>query len=639
MPVRKIRNFFFFLCFISFRGYSQHAEQYSFTHYGLGEGLASNIVNNIVQDGQGFIWLSTNNGLQRFDGNKFITFLSKAGNPAHLPSDEINKLYQDRHNNLWVLTSDNRIGIFDTKTFIYKEVPVEKPRTERLYVDKNLVETADGKLLLHFRKTKMLFEFNPAKNVFSPSREVPFPPYWDVNHFFRDPSTNKYFIATDSGLVVYNPKTRNLSHPRANRDNETVIDRCSAERFINYSFIDSKKRLFFEQWPKSNIHPSFQVFDMVTGKKEQHDFTQEYGLGYHQIKAVLEQQNGKLWIYGLPFLAEYIAGTNRLQFLKRDYNKEKDLKFNQVHSMYEDRQRNMWVCTDNGVYLFNPDAQFFHNYTLTTPKRFSVEGRSQTALQLANGEIWVGYRDLGLHRYDRNINALPLPSSIQPLQENRSVWDIHQHSKTGTIWITMQGGSLIVYDTATRKAQLLMPPPFERRAITQVTEDREGNLWFGTQAGNVVKWSMDRGAKNVADGFTLFMRTGIIEKLMTDRRGHIWIAAIGAGVMAIDPQTGQIVRQISKDNKIGYALWNNNPKDIIQYNDSLLVIASGALNLVNINNYKVQQISNADGLPTNTVQSVVKDAEGALWLGTMNGLCVADIDKLQFTVYNQSDGC
>jgi ligand-binding sensor domain-containing protein len=212
----------------------------------------------------------------------------------------------------------------------------------------------------------------------------------------QDKHAQKYYLSTDSGFAVYNLKTRHLNTSRYNPDKEPLITACSSEKFINYLFLDSRGRLFFEQWPKQEQHPSLQIFNLRTGQREQHNFTREYNIGYHQIRAMLEQQNGKLWIYGLPFLAEYVSGARPLQFLKKDYNKERDLKFNQVFAMYEDRQHNIWICTDNGIYLFNPEAQFFHNYTLTTQKRFAVEGRSQSALQLANGEIWIGYRDLRL---------------------------------------------------------------------------------------------------------------------------------------------------------------------------------------------------------------------------------------------------
>src|SRR5688500_2824522 len=115
MPLKQFLAFLFSL-FFQMLAWSQQPEQFVFTHYRLADGLASNIVKNVVQDEQGFIWLSTHNGLQRFDGNRFLTFRSTPGDPATLPSDEVAQVYLDRHKNLWVLTADNKAGIFDTKT-------------------------------------------------------------------------------------------------------------------------------------------------------------------------------------------------------------------------------------------------------------------------------------------------------------------------------------------------------------------------------------------------------------------------------------------------------------------------------------------------------------------------------------------
>jgi ligand-binding sensor domain-containing protein/signal transduction histidine kinase len=640
MLPKKIFVLFLFLLLHAIRGYSQQSEKFSFTHYRLTDGLSSNIVNNIVQDSSGFIWLSTNNGLQRFDGNKFITFKADTEDPTTIHSDEVTQVYLDKKNRLWVTTADNRIGIFNTYTFRYKEVPVKGWQREKakVHLDKSFIETEDGTLLLHMRWTNRLFQYDASVNAFVPSTYIPFPDGWNISCIFYDKATSKYFMASDSGFVVYNPKTKTSSYPSANKENELLISQCGAERFVNYIFVDKNRQLFFEEWPKSETHPLLKILDLKTGRKKEYNLQKEYGLGYHQIRGMMQQQDGKTWIFGLPFLAEVVNGSSPLAFLKKDYNKEKDLKFNQANSMYEDRQHNVWICTDYGIYLFNPDAQLFHNYTLTTPKRYAVEGRSQTALQLPNNEIWIGYRDLGLYRYTSQLQPLPLPASIVPYQNMKSVWGLHLHSKTGKLWITMQGGNLIVYDTLTRKAQAFSPAAFEKRAITQITEDKNGNLWLGTQGGNLVKWDMDAGSENIEDGFSLVKKTGVIEKMFTDQQGFVWVGAVGEGLLKIDPSTDQIISQITESSPEGYRLWNNNPKDILQYNDSLLVVASGALNIINLRTMKVQHISNRDGLPTNTVQSLAKDAAGMLWLGTMNGLCVTDINKLSFTVYDQSDG-
>jgi ligand-binding sensor domain-containing protein len=632
----KIVLVFISLIFFLFSARSQQPERYVFTHYRLADGLASNIVNNVVQDERGFIWLSTQSGLQRFDGNKFITFKSTPGAPGSLPTDEISQVYIDKEKRLWVMTADNKAGIFDTHSFRYTEVPIRETTREKLNIEKTFLETPDGKLLLHFRKTSKLFHYSPTENVFVPSSLIPFPASLPVNYIYYDKVSRHYFLSTDSGIVVRSAagqKTRQQA-----TDVNAVLKSTEGERYVNYLYIDASRNVFFEQWPKENTHPILTVVNLKSAARKRYDLQSDYGLGYHQIKAILEQRNGRQWIYGLPFIAGYTNMAGTLLFLKKDYNKERELKFNQVYDMYEDRQQNIWICTDYGLYLFNPDAQLFHNYTLTTPKRFSVEGKAQTALELANGELWIGYRDLGLFRYDSAMHPLSLPPSLQALTDMKSVWDLHRHSRLGAIWITLRGGQLVVFDPVSRKAQLLSPPQFQSRAIKQVTEDRDGNLWLATQAGNLVKWNAQAGSKNILAGFGLVKKTTEIEKLFTDSKGFVWVATIGEGLLKIEPRTGKVVSHLTMDGPEGFRLWNNNVKDILQYKDSLLVVAAGVLNLVDLETNKVRHITGREGLPSNSIHSLALDSEGLVWMGTMNGLCVTDINKRSFTVYDQSDG-
>jgi ligand-binding sensor domain-containing protein len=638
MPVYRYIALLCFLLILFRQGKSQVPQKYAFTHYKLSDGLASNVVNDVVQDNAGYMWLSTNNGLQRFDGNGFVTFHSEAGNAATLPSDEVTKLFKDRNGQLWVATVNNKVGIFDTKNFRYTNVPISGWNQETLIVDKAFLETTDGRLLLLFKKTRNIYEYNQGAKAFVPCTSVPLPENQNVNSILQDKLTQKFIFTTDLGLVMYNPRTKVMSDRANNREAEPLLSQCGGKQFVNYLYLDASRRLFFEEWPKQSTHPFLHVYNMASGEKKRYNLQQSYGLGYHQINGVLEQRNGKRWIYGLPFLAEYGWGPDSLQFLKRDYNKEKEPRFNQVFSLYEDRQQNLWVCTDMGLYLFNPEAQLFHNYTLTTPKRFVVEGKAQSALQMPNGESWVGYRDLGLFRYNQHMQPLPLPAALRSLHESQSVWDIHLHTKTGWLWFALQGGKILVYDTTSKKARLLQPPAFEQRAVTQITEDRNGNLWFGNQSGNIVKWSYNSGLQSGAKAFRLIKRTGIVEKLFTDKEGFVWVAAVREGLQKIDPEKDSVVYQITEANQPGYNLWNSNPKDILQYNDSTLVVASGALNILNTKTLRVRQITRADGLPSNTIQSVAKDADGGLWLGTLNGLCRTDLAGGTFTVYNQNDG-
>jgi ligand-binding sensor domain-containing protein len=78
--------------------------------------------------------------------------------------------------------------------------------------------------------------------------------------------------------------------------------------------------------------------------------------------------------------------------------------------------------------------------------------------------------------------------------------------------------------------------------------------------------------------------------------------------------------------------------DIFQYNDSLLLIATGAVNLYNLKTGRISHFTTEDGLPSNTINSFAADDKGGFWMGMAHGLCRVKLDKLIFSTYDRRDG-
>ena len=97
------------------------AQQIHFRTHSVTDGLNSNTVWTISQDDQGYMWFATVNGLQRYDGNGFITFKSNEKNPNAIPSTHIVALFLDNKKRLWLYGDNQKVGTFDTRKFIFKE--------------------------------------------------------------------------------------------------------------------------------------------------------------------------------------------------------------------------------------------------------------------------------------------------------------------------------------------------------------------------------------------------------------------------------------------------------------------------------------------------------------------------------------
>ena len=112
--------------------------------------------------------------------------------------------------------------------------------------------------------------------------------------------------------------------------------------------------------------------------------------GYHEMMGWMQQRNGRLWVFGNPFFAEWIdtTGSHGIKFIPNEYKNEQSLKFDYAFSCFEDKESNIWIATDNGVFLFNPDAQVFSSYFMVQPNRPYFEAPVQAIQEMPDGKVF-----------------------------------------------------------------------------------------------------------------------------------------------------------------------------------------------------------------------------------------------------------
>jgi len=618
---------------------AQQEKRYVFAHFSTSNGLASNIVRGIVQDHDGFMWLNTLSGLQRYDGNKFLSFRHKPSDPTSIPADDIYTLLEDDKGNLWVRTS-NKAGIFNKHTFRYEDKPIYGNTAEDPFVITFIGQDEKGTAVIYVHN-KGVFRYDAAKDMFMPVALFRIPREWDPVHINMSADRGEIVYACRPGFAVYNFKTGNISMKGHVKDSIPLLQQLPNEDATINIFNKQNDDIWYSTWPPVGGAPFIQYQNFKTGEQKKYSLYDEFpGMGYYEVNGCLKQKNGRLWFFGTPFIIEYTGGKKPFEKIINEYRDEQSIKFDQVYSLYEDRQQNIWVCTDNGVFLFNPGVQSFFSYSLIRPDGTGVkEGPAQTAVHLTDGRVLVGAWSSGLYAYDEKFNCIPLPKTLNYVRDGYAVWNVKQVSN-GLVWMGLQGGSVIIYDPVKETSEHIYDTIFDSRTIRQLDEDEYGNIWFGMQSGQVVRWNKKAAAGNCHKGYETIKKrdTAFTNKIYADGDGYVWAGSEGKGLFKYSTATTKLEDHITITCPPDHRLWSNFVKDVYKYNDSIILIACDALDVLNTKTNIITHITTEDGLPSNTVYSIEKDKNGILWMGMAHGLCRMNLEKKIFSVYDRRDG-
>ena len=591
------------------------------------------------------MWLGTASGLQRFDGRKIVMFRPPRGTQEYLPAVPIKQITEDINHHFWVRT-EQEAGVFDPVTFRYKKALIKTdaevpPRAEYfLWMD------SKGNIFLIITRFGVL-AYDWQTNTFSKNENrIRLPKGWSPRRIAEDPKTGSYWIGADSGLALFNPHTKSLSYYGHNTEHRPILDNPSFRDPVTAVFIDDQYRIRITTWNAPKWPEKFYCYDLLSNRMTKDTAgLLVHGSIYKELVGYTQQSRGNTWAYGKMLLMEYDTLTKRFEYIRNESADDYDIKYDEVYCMYEDREQNTWIGTDEGVYVFNSSRQMFNSIVMQRPPpdNRKIDLQVNALLQRNNNDLLVGSWGLGTLSFDSNflsykntiLKGAPPGEGAYTMQ-----WDLHEEKRTGRIWVACQDGRIIIHDPATGQSVFHHLPVAEQRTIRQITEDKQGNIWLATQYGHIIKWDPAAGyGPGFMRGFSLVQNVNtIVYKMIADKEGLLWLCTHMKGVYRINPGTGEIINHYATKGAPGRSLYADLAGDILQYNDSLFFISSGALNLLNKNTGEIQIITTDDGLPSMSVRSIEKDDDGNLWLGLADGICRYNHKRKIFTLFTQKDG-
>ncbi|MBK8502475.1 MAG: hypothetical protein IPL46_09800 [Saprospiraceae bacterium] len=631
-----------FVLWITIGAVAQRPLQFSFQQFSTSDGLSSNQTNTVVQDRNGYLWIGTTDGLQRYDGIRYRSFKYQPDDSTSLPSNPVLHLQLDHKGRLWVLMADGRVGIFDTERFQFKDVSVKTENGNGKHErSRGIIRDHDGNIFLLLER-KELYVWSETSLGFSKAFAfLPQTAEWRIESFAHQPGTKKYWFGLfGGGFAVYNALTRQVSYSGHNLEKETFIDHYKDVKTPYNLYFDKSERLWFMDWPE--FVPYIYCWDLRQSKPllERAEFNSTLKT-YVEVAPLFEEKDGTIWAYGAKVLARYNQNQGIFEHVENGGASRRGIDFSVVTSLFEDREHNIWLATSsNGLFRFNPSQEFFTNikhHNRNTGLRGS--GSPMSFVELKDRSIIVGVWGDGLYRYDQDWNQLPI--NFQGVDiEHVSIWSMFESKDSNTIWMAGQASIIIRYDQKKFETKSYFPEILQGRTIRQLVEDHNGNLWLGTQGRGVYKWNTDKGQDLLLSGPEKYQAipNTTINHISVDSKGNIWIATQVNGVYVIDPTTNSIVDHLALEGGPGKKIPEEGVSAVLEYDDSLTIISTATYIVLYNQNDNSTSILATPGSLSGYLTAMEKDHQGYLWFTTSNGLYRMNFSTKMMVRFDRRDG-
>ena len=624
-------------------------QDYVFEYITTSEGLSQNDVNDIHQDRNGFLWIGTNDGLNRFDGYNFKTYRLEPFEEEGVSSNLIFSIDEDTKGNLWLGTSDEGICRFDASTeeFLVFKNTEEKPDLLLSNQVGSLLAAKDGSIWMGSVYGIDIIRPKGDEFVFEriTSKEFPTLRSSVVTDIAEDIYGRKW-VGTKQGLYIFSEKDGERTVTVANSwgyvrdifitDNEVFVGYTEGVVRLRFNW---ETLSLFKPTKICDVTPSKllmnKVGDIFVGTGNgiyvcQRDYLNKnvfkdpvhYGEGLetnnlnkNAVTALFEDKSGIIWIgTNGGGLNKYNPKRKKFRHFKKT-RIEGSLSYNKIRAIYEDRQNNIWIGTEGGGVNYLPKSE---------KKNFTS----------------------GFQYFDVNVAAEQNHAyAFVDLKDSLTPEILIGTGYTSVTKIAKAGEEL---SEVTDKGVLgnVLNSPFT------LLKDRNGNVWMGTYGlTGLYKYYKDEQGEHVtnylADGEKGSLVSNTIRSLMEDSYGNIWVGTDkGLNLLPPDQQDSDKPQFITFREERGNfnALSHNYILPMFQASDETIWIGTmgGGLNKVlyhpNPDSIKFKAVTVKDGLPNNVIKGILEDEYGFLWISSNKGLTRYDVADKFFVNYDASDG-
>jgi ligand-binding sensor domain-containing protein len=596
----------------------------AFEHLSVKQGLSNNTVLCIRQDREGFIWLGTRDGLNKYDGYAFTIYKPDPLDPAHtLGHNWVNNIHEDRQGRLWVTTHGGGLHRMDKRTGKLTSYRIDPTRINDRNVCRAICEDRQGTLWIASHGG--LNALNPETGQYqlynSPTRET----------------MGLYAVCEDRYGVLWVGAQRGLYQfdRRSGKFSGFALEGASAGG-VEAIAQDGQGIL----WLASSAG---QLYRLDPSNQRVTHCPKPPHLLQGQPTALHADSLGYIWlgVEGKAGLQRYNTQTGQWECFRADASPTGQLSSNWVKSVYQDRSGILWVGTDNGISKAIPQPKKFQTIQFVPDAYFSQhpENKIGALCQDQTGMVWVSNEASGLHALNPKTGWYThYPAdSTQPTRLYANGVTALYESRSGDLWVAAghylhrlvrPSGVFIRYKTDIQ--------------IRSIREDLAGTLWIGGNGGLA---AFDRPTAKFTyyrhqPGDAASLSDNNVVTVLAGRSGAIWVATNRRGLNKLDPASGTFTRY---QPDYGYPAGHLNDRDIRALHEDekgniWIGTNQGGLNRYDPETETFRAYTTHDGLPSNHVVGILGDRAGNLWLATNQGICRFTPETKACRNYDDADG-
>jgi len=579
-----------------------------FDRYTTNEGLSNGYINSIYQDKDGFIWMATGNGLNRFDGINFKSYYNNPKDSTTLPGTSITGIIEDLNGNIWVTTNIN---------FCVYNREKDNFRRMKFFIDNQFLDCSitgcfiDSKGSMWISSYAGVFRFKLFKDPEKTNGIIkPVKYFLDgvddfVSGFVEDENGIIWTVDSRNKLFYFDYKngkflSKEINHPEA-------------ENFGNHNkgiFKDSNNDIFITiehvgllWWNRKK--DEFKLYKTAKGNR---------GPNGNILYAMCEDKFGNIWIGDRDSegLSIFNKKTETFTFSQSDLMNPHSLSTNKITYLLKDRNNTIWVGTIMGMNKYSPDKiKFNRYYNIPNKQNWLTSNNILCFAESKNGDVWIGTDGGGLNKLNRKTGEI-------------TSYRLNKKSKNS----------------------------ISSDVIVSMIEDNEGVLWMGTFNGGLCKLKDGKFSKyinNPEDPNSISQDH--VWAVFEDSKKNIWAGTLYGGLNLLDKKTNKFYRFRANNDSVT-SISNNSIINIYETSDQKLFISTNnGTNVVDLKKtdftkkppvIKFSRMYHSDdpnSLSSNSVYGICEDNKGNIWFGhTTTGLDKYDVKNNTFKNYNTKNG-